>query len=321
METIKAHLRERTYSPTYLLYGSEAYLKRLYREQFRKGLLGDDDGMNYSYFEGKEASPGNIMEMAETLPFFADKRLVVIENSGLFKNQSPLADFLPTIPETTHLIFMEDEQGVDKRNRLYKAVAKLGTVAHVTVPDTRALTQWVASTLAKSDKKVTSQTAHYFVERVGTDMERLSTEMEKLVCYAMEREVIATTDVDAVCTVHISNEIFQMVDAVATGKKANALKLYHNLLALRERPMGVLFLLVRQFNALLQIMDLPSSNNADVASKIGVPPFVVNKYRAQAKRFTADELRQILDDCASIEADVKLGRMEESLAVELLILR
>ena len=120
MKTIKEHIKTNQYKPAYLLYGAEDYLKKSYQAKLKDGILGSGDEMNYSYFEGKGIEVERIVESAQTLPFFADHRLIMIKNSGLFKSQNDLADFIKEFPDTTVLVFVEQE--VDKRNRLFKVV-------------------------------------------------------------------------------------------------------------------------------------------------------------------------------------------------------
>ena len=77
--------------------------------------------MNYAYYEGKGVEIREVIDLAETLPFFAERRLIVFENTGLFKSSgADLAEYIKTMPETTYFIFVEEE--VDKRSKLYKAV-------------------------------------------------------------------------------------------------------------------------------------------------------------------------------------------------------
>lgn len=319
MQNIKEHIKLNQYKPVYLLYGTEAYLKKLYKNKLKDGILGDSDAMNYTYYEGKGIDIYKVIETAETLPFFSERRLIIIENSGLFKSQSDLADYIKKIPETTHLVFVENE--VDKRNRLFKAVKDCGMVSQMDGMDENNLKLWVTSLLNKSGKKITANTLLYLIGKSGTDMENLSNEIEKLICYALDRDVITNEDIDAVCVTQISNKIFQMMDAIASKKQSEALKLYYDLLTLKEKPLSILFLLSRHLNILLQVKELSGQgyNNTVISQKIGVPPFAVGKYSSQSKNFKKDVLIQALHSCVDVEEQVKTGRMMDQMGVELLI--
>ena len=96
----------------------------------------------------------------------------------------------------------------------------------------------------------------YFLDKVGTDMENIQGELEKVFCYALERDTITKEDIDAVCVTQITNHIFEMVDAVAAGNQQKALDLYYELLALKRTADAYSFLLVRQYRMLFHVKAL-----------------------------------------------------------------
>lgn len=319
MQIIKEHIKQNQFKQCYLLYGTEEYLKKLYKNKLKTGIIGDEDTMNYTYFEGKSIEIPKVIEVAETLPFFSERRLILIQNSGLFKTANDLADYIKTMPDYCYIVFVESE--VDKRNRLYKAVKEVGYISEMNGMDEKDIQLWVAQLLKRGGKKITRDTLLYFLNKSGTDMEGMVQEVEKLICYAMDKEVITVEDIDAVCVTQVSNQIFLMIDAIASRKQRQALDLYYDLLTLREKPMSILFLITRHFNILLQIKELKGQNRNDVAKKVGVPPFAVQKYMSQADNFTKQGLIESLKDCAKMEAQVKTGLMTDQMAVELLIVK
>lgn len=321
MKNIKEHIKLNQFKPAYLLYGTESYLKKLYKNKLKDAMIGDGDDMNYSYFEGKQVNVSKVVDIANTLPFFSDKRLIVIENSGYFKNQNDLADYIKDFPDSTHVVFVENE--VDKRNRLFKAVKDIGTISEMNGMDENNLKLWIASLLDKDKKKITGETILHLLGKVGTDMENIQNEVEKLCCYAYDREIITIADVEEVCTSQISGKIFQMIDAIGSKNQNQALDLYYDLLALKEKPMSILFLITRQFNILLQVKDLVSLgfNNTIISQKTGLLPFTIGKYVSQSKNFKKEVLKDALTSCVSMEEQVKTGRMIDKICVELLIVQ
>lgn len=319
MQIIKEHIKQNQFKQCYLLYGTEEYLKKLYKNKLKTGIIGDEDTMNYTYFESKSIEIPKVIEVAETLPFFSERRLILIQNSGLFKTTNDLADYIKTMPDYCYIVFVESE--VDKRNRLYKAVKEVGYISEMNGMDEKDIQLWVAQLLKRGGKKITRDTLMYFLNKSGTDMEGMVQEVEKLICYAMDKEVITVEDIDAVCVTQVSNQIFLMIDAIASRKQRQALDLYYDLLTLREKPMSILFLITRHFNILLQIKELKGQNRNDVAKKVGVPPFAVQKYMSQADNFTKQGLIENLKDCAEMEAQVKTGLMTDQMTVELLIVK
>lgn len=320
MQRIKDDIKKREYHHCYLLYGEEDYLKRLYRDSLKKSVLDGSDEMNYSYFEGKDTDLLQVREIADTLPFFSDYRLIVLENSGLLKSASDLVDYLPQMPDSTILVFIEKE--IDKRNKLYKFVHKEGLDVEMKTMSGRDIKLWMTSVLRKARKQIRENTAEYLLGLIDNSMSNVQNELDKLIAYVGEREEITAADVDAICCVQINGQIFQMMDAVASGNKKQTMKLYRDLLELRESPMAILYLLSRHFNVLLQIKGIGSTvSRGEVAKQVGIPPFAVGRYQAQGKHFSKEKLREMLDQCVETEYLFKRGRLSDQIGVELLLVR
>ena len=320
MNNLNEDLKSQKLKQVYLLYGEEAYLKRQYKERISRAIIPELKGMNYAYYEGKGIAIGEVIDQAETLPFFAESRLIVVENSGFFKStSSELADYIKTLNETTYFLFVEIE--VDKRNRLYKAVNERGRAVELTKQTEGTLQKWIEGMVKKEDQSISRETIHYFITKVGVDMDNIRSEMEKLFSYTIDKSEITKTDVDAIATPQLANHIFDMVDAVASKQQARALDYYYDLLALKEPPMRILYLLSRQFKIILQVKELLKRGytGRKIAENVGVPSFAISKYQNQAKIFQTSELREILEMSASTEEQVKTGRLNDVIGVELFI--
>ncbi len=321
MKQLNEDIKQGNFKQIYLLYGEERYLKRQYKERLRKALCGDDDTMNTHFYEGKDISIGEIIDLAETLPFLAERRVIFLTDSGLFKSGGEkMAEYLASPNETTYFVFTESE--IDKRSKLFKTVSSRGYAAEFAIQDENTLKRWVAGVLAKDNKKISEGTVQLLLSKTGTDMDNIQSELEKLICYCMERDVVTSEDVEAICTTRISNHIFDMINAIADRQQKRALELYYDLLALKEPPMRILFLIARQCNMLLQTKELKARgyDNRTIGSKIGVPPFIAGKYLTQASRFKTSLLRNAVQQCVETEAAVKSGKMNDRMSVEILIL-
>lgn len=320
MEQINEDIRQKKLKQIYLLHGEERYLRRQYRERLQKALCGDDDTMNTHFFEGKNIPVGEIIDLAETLPFLAERRVIFITDSGLFKSGGEkMAEYLSSLSETAHFVFTESE--VDKRSKLYKTVQSKGYAAEFSTQKEATLKRWILSILTKEGKKITENTMLLLLSKTGTDMDNIQMELEKLICYCMDRDVITDADVEAVCTTRISSHIFDMIDAIALKQQKRALDLYYDLLSLKEPPMRILFLIARHCNMLLQAKEMQADgyDNKTIAANLNIQPFVVKKYLSQASRFSAATLYGAVKQCVEAEDAVKSGRLNDMMSVEILI--
>lgn len=322
MKTIDEDIKNGKIKQIYLLYGEETYLKRQYRDKLKQAIVPEGDTMNFSSFEGKNINQKELIDLAETLPFFAERRLILIENSGMFKNAAEeLAEYIKTVPDTTYFLFAEAE--VDKRSKLFKTVKSTGSIVEFVRQNQDILVRWISGRIRREGKAMTNQALQLFLSLTGDDMENIDKELEKLICYCLEKEQILPEDVEAVCSGKINNQIFDMVNAIAMKNQRQALQLYYNLLELKEPPMRILFLIARQFQILFSVKNLKQKgfDSGTIASKAGIPPFTVKRNLQQAGSFTWEQLKAALEDAVLAESDIKTGRMADQLAVELLIVK
>lgn len=322
MKRIAQDIKSQTFRNVYLLYGEEAYLRRQYRDNLKKALVSEDDTMNCSVYSGKEVNVGEVIDLAETMPFFAERRAIIIENSGFFKTAADerLIALIKALPQTTYLIFVEEE--VDKRGKLYKAVTANGYAALCEMQDEATLKKWIMGLLKRENKMITADALGLLLDKTGTNMETIKREVEKLICYKYFDDGITAADVEELCTVQIQNRIFDMVEAVAVKNQKTALALYYDLLALKEAPMKILALIARQFHMLLQVKEMKQKGypENEIAQKTGLNPYYLKKkYIPQAAQFQLPKLEEALRACVDAEENVKTGKMPDTLSVELII--
>ncbi len=320
MRIINDHIKTKSFKNVYLIYGPEDYLRKQYRDKLKNAILPEDDTMNYNYYEGKGLDVEEIIAMADTMPFFAEKRLLVLENTGFFASSSDeMAAYISRIAEDTIMVFVEES--VDKRNKLFKEVGKAGYAACMESPNQEMLIKWISGILKQEGRQIRREDILLFLSIIDMDMENIRQELEKLICYTMGKPVITDDDIKEVCSVHTENKIFDMITAVAGKNKKDAMTLYNDLLTLREPPMRILYLMARQFNTLLLIRELLGQGfpNNTIAERTGMKEFVVRKNVGLARKFTVEELKEAVEFCTQMEEDVKSGRMQEQIAVELVI--
>ena len=322
MKNIQEDIKTGNFKQAYLLYGEEAYLKQQYKHKLVQALNPEDDTMNFNHYEGRNIDVKELIDLCETMPFFADRRVVLLEDTGFFKNKcDELADYMKELPDYLCLIFVENE--VDKRNRMYKAVKAAGRIGEFVQQDEKTLMRWAAGLLKKEGKMITQRDMELLLTMTGVDMGNLRMELEKIISYTGDRDVVTGEDMQQVCTTQTQNKIFDMVRAVTEKNQKRALDLYYELLALKEPPMRILYLLTRQYKLLLEVKDLVGKryDKSSIAKTVGLHPFVAGKYMQQCRTFEKKELRNILEEAVDTEEMVKTGRLNDVMSVELFIVK
>jgi len=349
MQRIDEDIKSGQYKTVYLLYGEESYLVNTYKNKLKSALVKEGDNMNVSFFEGAISDWGKIKDLSETMPFFAEKRVIFANNTGLFKGKGgseddsdetvekedtetdsekadnkreSFSDYVKHIPESTCIVFTESK--VDKRNKLYKAVAASGRAIEFKRCSPELLQKWIGARLKAANVSMKNDAYNLFIKSCGDDMQILSRELEKLICYTLGKNAITAEDVAAICTVQIEDKIFDMINAVADHDKKTALKVYDDMLALKTPPQKIMALLVGQFNKLYQVKLLKKAGNSPdtISDKVGLKKGYVTKlYMERSAKFKEEVLREALEECAMFDEMTKTGRMNDKLSIELIIIK
>ena len=324
---LNKELKEGTFHRVYLVCGDQAYLRLQNRDRLRAALLGDGDEMNVSSYSGMDITAREVIDQAETLPFFADRRVILLENSVFFSKKASvesdaLAAYIPEIPESAALVFVEEAP--DKRKKLYKAIQKNGFVLSCEDLTPQMLGRWTAGLFKKAGLAIDGPTLNRFLETVGEDMMNIVSESDKLIGYCMGRERVTAQDIAAVCSPQLRDRVFDMIGAVSRRQKDRALSIYMDLIALRTPSQVILTLLQREYSRLLQVKELQEErkSEAEIAAKIGLSPWIVKKnYLPVTRSQDAGRLARALQLCLQADQDYKSGRIDAGVAAEMTIIR
>lgn len=262
MKELTKQIKEKSFHKVYLLTGDEPYLVLQAKHMLKNAMIKEGDTMNYAAFTDGKIDLNTLQELAFTYPFFSEKRLLLLDGTGILKTgKDEFVSIMENMPETTCIIVCEPE--VDKRSKVYKWIKKNGYVGEFLKKNQteKVLLRWIAALLGKEKKQIRENNARYFLQKTGDDMFQIKNEIDKLIAYAGDREEITQADIDAVASGEVQDKIFDLVDAIARKNKAAALSYYNDLILLKEPPMHILFLIVRQYRILHIIANMRDSAN------------------------------------------------------------
>ena len=325
MKILETDIKNKNLQSCYLLYGGEGFIRETWVNRLKKAVSGPFEDMNIDVFDGA-ADMNAVIDASQTLPFMSDKRLIIVKDSGLFKagrknDSEKAAQMLKDLPESTCVVFVEDE--ADKRLALFKAVVKKGHAALCTPPEGEKLYRWAEGEARKKGIKMERNQTLYFFSTVGESFENARAEISKLINYKDYGTAVTNEDIDAVCIKSTESRVFDLVDEIGRRNTAEAVKIYRGLILLKEQPIAILAMIVRQFRLMLQAGTFTAQGKspAEIASLTGQRDFVIKKCIQQSRNFTADILKNALKDSLDTDYAVKSGKMGAELAVELLIVK
>lgn len=211
------------------------------------------ESLNETVLENPDSS--TLIAACETLPFMADKRLVIVnEHSALLRGDGDdqLISYIPRVPDTTVLLFVHRGKA-DARKKLYKAIDKLKNVVSFSTLSDAELNDWIIRFLRDAGRDCSPQTASLISFTAGNDTMLLRTELEKLTSYTEGRAAVTDEDVRATVTRSVAYTVFLLVDAVVAGQESRAFALLRDMLTAGEERIGILAMLLRQYRILQHI--------------------------------------------------------------------
>ena len=328
-------LKQKDIKSCYLLHGEEQFLVKHYAKSIEDACIGKisagEDVTHLKEIFDHTATPNDIYMSAITIPFFGiepDKRRVIYVNdsklfvSGRKADAEAMAGYLSKIPPDVTVIFTETD--IDKRSKLFKELAKIGTVLDCQRPDTPTLSKWINRLVKEKGKTIAPATIHKLIQTVGTDMHMVKNETDKLTAYLSADEIEVTPQsIDLICTKTLESRIFDLIDAMIAGNASQAVAMYNDMLIMRESPLMVLTMIIRQFRIILlsKAAHAQGMNTYQAAAELKLRDFMVKKALTQGSKFTTDGLIAILNHCLEMDVKVKTGAITPELGVEMLIVK
>jgi DNA polymerase-3 subunit delta len=328
----------------YLLHGDNE-LERSEKIAEFKQKIGDASlrDLNVTTLDGRKVTLGEVQHAADAIPFLADKRLVIVEGlltrlvsrkakgdegddapAGVSKEfLNGLIEYLPRLPETTRLIFVE-AQALKETHPIVKLAAqqKGRLIIEFKQPNVNELPHWIGERAKKHGGVFDGKAAARLANLIGGDLRRLDQEIIKLITYVNTQRPVAEQDVTLLVTAASESNIFDMVDALGKRDGKRAAYELHHLLDQGENPLGLLAMIVRQFRLLIQVKELlqRSTSTDEIARQLGVHPFVAKKIGEQARAFRdLAQLEMIYHRLLDIDIEIKTGVTSDVLALDLLV--
>jgi DNA polymerase-3 subunit delta len=321
----------------YVFHGEDEFTRSETLTSFKRRLGPSDTvDLNTTVLDGRGLTLADLRHTCDTLPFLAEKRLVIVR--GLLATLTPrkgqtlseakqdfldaLTDYLPNLPPTTRLVFVE-ENALPTSQPVVKLAKQdpKGYIKRFERPDTKALPQWIKNRVEMHGGKIKHRAAHRLAAVVGADLRLLDQEIVKLVTYAAGERAIQEPDVEILVPYSQEAVIFDLVDALGHREGQTAAQTLHRLLEEGEHPLGLLGMIVRQFRLLIQVKELKAKGASarDVANTLGIHPFPAGKLHTQASHFTAAQLEKVYRHLSETDVEIKTGEIRPEVALDLLV--
>lgn len=281
---------------------------QLWKSEFKKKYEGD---LNLTQLDNKDISANSIIEALETMPFLAEKKLVIVNNflaKGKDHEQQKILKYLEN-PIADHAVLVFFEEAVpDKRRSLYKKIVKMGHLHDFKYMNPQEMLRFLHE---RSKGSLSLQAAQYLITLTGAESWRGEKELEKLLIYA-DGQKITQEMIDAMVTPTLSSTIFKLTDHIAAKKVKESLKILNILIESGEDPYKILFMIVRQFRIIIQVKDLIEQkyDRTHIIKTLKLHPFVAMTTMEQSRNFSFEELKRIYRALLQIDIDIKTGNIK-----------
>lgn len=308
----------------YVFHGDDEHSQREFLADL-ESKLGDPSmlELNTSKFDGHSLSLSLLQHTCDSIPFLADRRLVIVDN--LFVTDPPYLEelliYLPALPESTRLVFMESHE-LGKKHPILKAVRdnEKGHVRLFTRPTGNSLEAWIRQRVKSAGGQISHRAVHMLAINVGNDLELLDNEIEKLILYKGSLS-IDVDDVTLLCPFVAESSIFELVDAIGSRHGQSAAQLLQNKLNEGTDPFYLFAMIIRQFRLLIQVKELAKNGAtpAEISKSLKIHSFVAGKILQQSHNFSFAQLEQIYERLLEIDIQVKTGQTDLTTALCLLV--
>ncbi|THB62142.1 DNA polymerase III subunit delta [Vagococcus silagei] len=321
-------------SDVYVLKGDQDFLIKKLLAALKESLFEtEDEEFNYIRFDMNDTSISTAIEEAQSVPFFGDHKLVVIDHPYFFtaekkktefeQNLDELTAYLTAPTEQTTLVFIHSYEKFDERKKIVKLLKKNSTIIDVSPLSEKATENYLAQLIADEGYGIEGSAFKELLFLCDYDISKLMNEVQKLFLYSAETKQISLDEVITLVPKSLEHNIFDMIKYIMTGQKEFALRLYQDLLKQGEDTIKINAILISQFRLFLQVKMLQSiqyqqSNMVDV---LKIHPYRIKLAYQEVRNIPLSKIGASFDQLIENDYLIKTGQMDKDLLFEFFVLK
>ncbi len=314
--------------PVYLIMGDNAYTQDFIITSMKKHILTEDFGSFNFLQREKMDSVNELLDVANCLPAFSDRRLIIVNDENIFNanrmtesDLSILSAYLDNPNETTCLVFLV-RGTVDKRGKLYKKFVQTAKVTEVDALKGSMLLAWIRREFSRFAKKPDNQLVNFLATISNENLYFLQGEIAKIVAYVGEKETISLEEVRDVLAKTVDCNIFQMIDYLMEGNLNRALSELNNIMDAGEPLVRINYMIARHFRFLLDARLVLESGGTerDLAPKLKKQAFLAPKFLRQARDYSQEKLTFVYKKLLEVDVALKSSTSKSKRILEVVLI-
>ncbi len=307
VKQIVTDIQNKKIKPVYLLTGEEPYYIDKIAEHIETTVLTPEEReFNQMVLYGKDVSIDDIVSNAKRYPMMAEKQIIIVkEAQHLSKTIEDLSNYVENPQPSTVLVICYKYTKLDKRKKLYKSVQKYGVLFESKKLFENQVSDWIRKVLQGKGYGITPKAAMLLVEFLGTDLSKISKELEKLELVLPPKSEISPSDIEENIGISKDYNNFELKKAIGERDVLKATRIITYFAQNpKDNPLVLTITLLHSFfTQLLQFHGLSDHSSKNVARVLGINPFFVSEYQIAAKNYSMKRVSQIVATLR--ELDVK----------------
>ena len=310
-------------SSVFLFIGSEGYLKDKAIKDLSSSVLGGSSrDLNYKVFYGAESDSREILDYAATMPFLAEKRVIIVKDFDELSEEckSRLISYIEKPLKSTCLILETKGDSVLKK---YSRISRHVNIQYFKDPENSKLLAWIKKSVTAKGKSIEDQAAEALKELQGKNLLSLTQEIDKLAAFVGERSLITVKDIEELVGKSLVASAFDLIDAVEKKDINLAMKIVSDLMMTGKRPYETIGLLCWHLKRLLRAKILQARGEPDsvIANLLRINRRYYNEFFRQAKGISIPQIKSKMAILLEADLDIKRTKYDPALILEFAVIR
>lgn len=335
IDVLESEIKKNSIANGYVFCGlDEELIKSSIDPIIKKVVDKDFLGLNFIKIDGLTSTFDEIENACETLPFFGDKKVVLVYRANFLKDKpdkegaktyTEILKYIKDLPQHTILIMyylFNDKRDTPKKNKKLSTLDKYVKVVHCDKLKKDKYYKKIEDIFKENGRTIGKVQLKYFADKVQNNFDIIKREIDKLDCYALGRE-LTKEDIDKLIPNKSEDDIFDLVEYISLRKVEKAIDLLDELLFKADQHMLIISSIGNHFKRLYEIKTylLKGKKLEFFMSKYRLPQFVCEKLMNQASKFSLKQLNQLIKVCVNTEIKLKSSTTDKQMEMELMLFK
>lgn len=300
----------------YTLTGSNSFARNAYLSELKKSFINDHGKDGLEFYSGEQLTPETLASALGGISLFASHRFVAIRDVAQAKGIiDQLLANLDSVPSEVTIVLIES--ALDKRTALYKALSKNTDFHEFTELSEPEIVKWIQQEVSLQEGSINTSDARILFEYCGSDQQRLSQEISKLVAYNAK---VTADSISGLVEKNPKDTIFELLELAMRGRSNEAMVKLSSLESAHEDPFQIASMLVWQTHILAVVYGAGARSDGEIAKTHKINPYVVSKTKNLTRAMSKQKLGEIVSLVAQLDITLKTNAHDPWRALQSTIL-